>query len=31
MSTVSKPATAAVGQIVRHDTAYHWEAAQWAW
>ena len=21
----------AIGHIVRHDTAYHWEAAQWAW
>jgi glyoxylase-like metal-dependent hydrolase (beta-lactamase superfamily II) len=21
----------AVGHVVRHDTAYHWEAAQWAW
>jgi glyoxylase-like metal-dependent hydrolase (beta-lactamase superfamily II) len=21
----------AIGHVVRHDTAYHWEAAQWAW
>ena len=21
----------AIGHIVRHDGAYHWEAAQWAW
>jgi glyoxylase-like metal-dependent hydrolase (beta-lactamase superfamily II) len=21
----------AVGHVVQHDTAYHWEAAQWAW
>src|ERR1700726_5218463 len=20
-----------IGHVVRHDTAYHWEAAQWAW
>jgi hypothetical protein len=20
----------AIGHVVRHDTAYHWEAAQWA-
>src|SRR5712672_1148266 len=21
----------AIGHVVRRDTAYHWEAAQWAW
>jgi glyoxylase-like metal-dependent hydrolase (beta-lactamase superfamily II) len=21
----------AIGHVVRHDTAYHWEAAQWVW
>jgi glyoxylase-like metal-dependent hydrolase (beta-lactamase superfamily II) len=21
----------AIGHVVRHGTAYHWEAAQWAW
>jgi glyoxylase-like metal-dependent hydrolase (beta-lactamase superfamily II) len=21
----------AIGHVVRHDSAYHWEAAQWAW
>ena len=21
----------AIGHVVRHDTAYRWEAAQWAW
>src|SRR5580704_9849159 len=21
----------AIGHVVRHDTAYHWEAEQWAW
>ena len=21
----------AIGHVVRHDAAYHWEAAQWAW
>jgi glyoxylase-like metal-dependent hydrolase (beta-lactamase superfamily II) len=21
----------AIGHVVRHDTAYHWEAVQWAW
>jgi glyoxylase-like metal-dependent hydrolase (beta-lactamase superfamily II) len=21
----------AIGHVVRHDTAYHWEAAQWTW
>jgi glyoxylase-like metal-dependent hydrolase (beta-lactamase superfamily II) len=21
----------AIGHVVRYDTAYHWEAAQWAW
>ena len=21
----------AIGHVVRHDTAYHWETAQWAW
>ncbi len=21
----------AIGHVVRHDTAYHWEAAKWAW
>jgi glyoxylase-like metal-dependent hydrolase (beta-lactamase superfamily II) len=21
----------AIGHVVRHNTAYHWEAAQWAW
>jgi hypothetical protein len=21
----------AIGHVVRGDTAYHWEAAQWAW
>jgi glyoxylase-like metal-dependent hydrolase (beta-lactamase superfamily II) len=21
----------AIGHVIRHDTAYHWEAAQWTW
>ena len=21
----------AIGHVVRRDTAYHWEAAQWVW
>jgi len=21
----------AIGHVVRHGTAYHWEAAQWTW
>jgi hypothetical protein len=20
-----------IGHVVQYDTAYHWEAAQWAW